>query len=259
MKQEKTVCVKIGGRAASRKDKLAAFARETAEACRRANVVVIHGGGADVTRVSRVFGLEAVFVDGVRMTSPEEMEIVDMVLSGSMNKYLVRTFSAHGVPAVGISGSDGGTFTGKPVAPDTCTGTVTDANPELLITLLNAGYVPVVSSTSMQADGSPLNINADEVALALAVALRSDGLIFVSDIPGILKESNVIKRLGPQDVEHEIEEKVITGGMIPKVRASVDALNHGVSRIVIGEYTEDGDLTALMNGIKGTTIDSLNR
>ena len=254
MDMDHSVCIKIGGRAASQKDALDALAGEVRRLAAERNVLIVHGGGADVTSISKVFGLEAVFVDGVRMTSPEEMDVVDMVLSGRMNKYLVRRFRTAGVNAVGLSGSDGGLFSGRPLSTTTHTGRVTDTDTRIVETLMNAGYVPVVSSTSMGADGAALNINADEVALALAVAIAAEDLVFISDIPGILKERTVIQGLSPDEVEREIEAGVIAGGMIPKVRASVDALEHGVARIVIGEYAVDGDLTAMLGGDKGTTM-----
>ena len=137
--------------------------------------------------------------------------IVDMVLAGKMNKYLVRMCGQF-MPAVGLSGSDGKLFTGKSIACDdneiTCTGEITDVHPSLLNLLLENGYVPVVSSTSMDWEGKPLNINADEAALAIAAALPSAHLIFLSDVPGILKEDAVIPQMNKEETEQEIENGV---------------------------------------------------
>ena len=174
-----------------------------------------------------------------------------------MNKYLVRTFSSY-MPAVGVSGSDGNLFTGRRIACGdgevTCTGKVETVNPGLLHLLLANGYVPVVSSTSMDPEGEPLNINADEAALAIAAALPSTHLLFLSDVPGILKKGEVIPLLTGEDTEREIGAGIIAGGMIPKVRSSIKALEEGVEDIIIGQYTDAGDLAALLTGNSGTRI-----
>ena len=251
------VTIKIGGRAASEKEYLNALIKEMHTLRDRFRFVLVHGGGAEVSKVTEVFGLQPVFKDGVRMTSPEEMDIVDMVLAGKMNKYLVRMCSRY-MPAVGLSGSDGGIFTGTRLACDeneiTCTGNVRDVRPDLLRLLLSNGYVPVVSSTSMDEAGEALNINADEAALALAVALPSTHLLFLSDVAGILKQETVIPLLNGEDTEREIAAGVIAGGMIPKVRSSVKALEAGVKDIIIGRYTAGGDLKALLAGNSGSRI-----
>ena len=145
--------------------------------------VLVHGGGAEVTAAAKQFGIESQFVDGVRFTSMREMAVVDAVLAGKINKELVRQIRAAGLNGVGLSGSDGGLFTGAPVQPDSCTGKVTETDTRLLHLLTENGYTPVIATTSMTADGFPLNINADEAALTLAAALKADQLIFISDIP----------------------------------------------------------------------------
>lgn len=255
--RERTVTVKIGGRAAADKTVLARLAEEMGRLKKEMDLVLVHGGGSEVSKVTKVFGLEPVFRDGVRMTSPEEMDIVDMVLAGKMNKYLVRLFNLYSA-AVGLSGSDGRLFTGKRLHCDddetTCTGSINEVQPQLLEILIEAGFLPVVSSTSMDESGSPLNINADEAALALAAALPSSDLVFISDVPGILKGGTVIPSLSRSSAEAEIAAGVIAGGMIPKVRSSLGALESGVERIIIGEYRDTGDLERLLAGSSGTKI-----
>lgn len=249
--------IKIGGRAASEKQALMSMLEEMKGLLDRHRFILVHGGGAEVSKVTEVFGLKPVFKDGVRMTSPEEMDIVDMVLAGKMNKYIVRMCNLL-MPAVGISGSDGLLFTGIRIACGenevTCTGQITEVRTELLTLLLGSGYTPVVSSTSMDGGGAPLNINADEAALALAAALPSKHLLFLSDVPGILKNGAVIPLLHKQGMEEEIENGVIAGGMIPKVRSSVKALEQGVKDIIIGGYMKEGDLSALIEGKAGSRI-----
>lgn len=251
------VTIKIGGRAAAEREYLRIFLEEMKALTETYRFVIVHGGGAEVSKVTEVFGLKPVFKDGVRMTSPDEMDIVDMVLAGKMNKYLVRMCNLH-LPAVGLSGSDGRLFTGKRIACEenevTCTGEITRVDPNVLRVLLGNGYVPVVSSTSMDEEGEPLNINADEAALAVAAALPSSHLLFLSDVPGILKDDTLLPVLTKKETEAEISRGVIAGGMIPKVRSSVKALEQGVGAIIIGRHTAGGDLQSLLRGTAGSRI-----
>ena len=182
------------------------------------------------------------------------MDVVDMVLGGKMNKYIVRLFASKGLRAVGICGADGAVFTGTAVSQNSRTGRVTETNPELLELMTSGGYLPVISSVSMTADGTALNINADEAALAVASSIPVDDLIFISDIPGVLKDDELIHKLTPVTIEQEIDAGVISGGMIPKVESSVEALRKGVSMVIIGGYETKGDLAGLLEGWLGTGI-----
>ena len=195
---QSTVVVKIGGKAAEDRDSLAALCDEMKDLSHGQGLVLVHGGGAEVTAVSGVFGIEAVFKDGVRQTSPEEMDIVDMVLAGKVNSQLVRLLRARGLDAVGLNGSDGGTFTGEPLGgpgSPTRTGEVTQIDVRLLRLLLGAGYLPVLSSTSMDAEGNGLNINADTAAFRVAAHLQASALVFLSDIPGVISDGSVVQAL----------------------------------------------------------------
>ena len=167
-----TILIKIGGKAAEQTAELAALCDEMRALSAEHRVVLVHGGGAEVTAVSRRLGIEAVFHDGRAPTLREEMDIVDMVLAGKVNKQLVRLLRARGVNAVGLSGSDGGIFTGRALgAPrgfaQTRTGEISGTDDSLLVLLLSNGYLPVISSTSMDAEGRGLNINADAAAFGL--------------------------------------------------------------------------------------------
>ena len=247
-------CIKLGGRVAADESVLDTFIKELKGLQGKYDFVLIHGGGAEVSRISRVFEIEPIFHDGVRVTRSEEMDVVDMVLGGKVNKQLVRRLHANGVSSAGISGVDGATVVGEAVGPDTRTGKPKHISPGLVLNLLTQGLVPVVSPVSMDAAGDPLNINADEVVLALAGALEARWLIFISDIPGILKDDDVIPEIDLKGIETEIEGGVITGGMIPKVRASTRALDEGVERVVIGGYEQTGNLKMLLDGGSGTRI-----
>jgi acetylglutamate kinase len=265
--------VKIGGRAAET-ETLTHLAQEMRDLKNEFLFILVHGGGAEVSRVSEIFGYAPAFVDGVRITSGPEMAVVDMVLSGKINKDITRIFRGRGLNALGLSGSDGGLFTGRALNPATHTGKITAVNPELILLLLGSGYLPVLCSTSMEETENPevdlapgippspapglapraLNINADEAALAVAESLKAEYLIFISDIPGILKGKEVLSALNGSAAEAEIASGVISGGMIPKVRSSIRALEAGVGTVIIGEYADSDGLAALLKGSLGTRI-----
>ena len=255
MATRRTVTVKIGGKAAEKTELLRALFREMKALSGTHRFLLVHGGGAEVTAVSRKFGIQAVFTDGVRMTSPEEMDIVDMVLSGKINKQLVRLCRSCGLDAVGLSGSDGGIFLGT-ARGGSRTGDIATVEPRLLATLLEAGYLPVISSTSMDSSGTALNINADAAAFCLAGRLRADVLLFFSDIPGVLRDGKAIPRLAPSEARKLIETGVVTGGMIPKVSASLGAIEEGVGRVVIGQYDTEGTLEDFLADRRGIAIAS---
>jgi acetylglutamate kinase len=249
-----TVVVKVGGKAAEREDGLRGLGAEMAALSGRSRFVLVHGGGAEVTAVSKRLGIEAVFAGGVRQTSAEEMEIVDMVLAGKVSTQIVRILRTCGLNAVGIGGPDGGTFTGRAIGPHTRTAEVADIDSRLLELLLGSGFLPVVSSVSMDAEGRGLNINADSVAFALAAHLAASAIVFLSDIPGILRDGAVIRALSAAEAKGLTESGVVSGGMIPKVSASVDALARGVQNVIIGQYEGAGSLAGLLEGRRGTRI-----
>ncbi|MCL2706236.1 MAG: acetylglutamate kinase [Spirochaetaceae bacterium] len=251
---KKIIVIKTGGKAASEKSAMITLFKEIKELKNKYDFVFIHGGGAEVTRVSKVFGLEPVFKDGIRLTTPEEMEIVDMVLSGRMNKEIVRLANSSGILSAGLSGSDAMLFTGKQAGEKTLTGKITNVNPAIVSLLIKNDYLPVISSTSMTTDGIALNINADEAALEIASAIKADKLFFISDIQGVMKDNTVINILSEKMAEEEISSGIISGGMIPKVKSSISALKKGVGAIIIGEYLKNGDLLASLDAKKGTSI-----
>lgn len=252
------VVVKIGGTAAGEEDRLREMAAEMAALARGRRFLVVHGGGTEVTAVSKRFGIEATFKDGVRLTSPAEMDIVDMVLSGRANKALVRLLASAGLPAVGLSGSDGATFTARPLGGEAGgaarTGEVEAIDPRLLVLLMSHGFLPVVSSTSMDAQYRGMNVNADAVAFALAARLGARTLLFLSDIPGVMREGAVIADLDAAGARELVDRTVIQGGMVPKVTASLEAVAAGVGAVVIGRYEGPGALARMLDGSSGTRI-----
>lgn len=250
------ILIKTGGKVAVNGPELTSLIQEMKLLKDEFNFVLVHGGGAEVTKASKIYGFETEFINGVRMTTVPEMEIVDGVLAGRVNKRLVRNFEALDVKAVGLSGNDGKIFTGitKDSTIDNRTGMVTKTDPELLQLLLKANFIPIISSVSMEITGEPLNINADEAALAISESLKVDKVIFISDIPGILKNSEILHEMTPELIEKEIEAGVISGGMIPKVNASITAIKNGVHSVVISNYLVSGDLLKLIENKKGSII-----
>lgn len=251
------IIIKIGGVVATDAKLLQALLAEMASLKDR-GLVLVHGGGKEVTAVSEKFGLRAEFRDGIRLTSVAEMEVVDMVLGGKINIDLVRKAQALGLNAVGLGGQDGGLFTGEARTfadrEPNRTGKVTQAQPRLLELLTSGGYFPIVNSTSMDASGTGLNINADEAAQELAIAAKAHALVFISDIAGVLKEGRVLPSLNGPALEAEIASGVIGGGMVPKVRSALQAVEAGVGKVVIGGFQAAGDLKKLLDGQSGTTI-----
>jgi acetylglutamate kinase len=250
----KSVLVKLGGRAADREECLRELFAEMAALSDRFRFLLVHGGGAEVTRLSRSLGIEAVFKDGVRQTSPDEMDIVEMVLSGKVNKRLVRLCRGSGLNAVGVSGPDGGIFTGRLLDPESRTAEVDAIDRGLLDLLLENGYLPVISPTSMDGEGRGVNINADAVAFRLASELVSFSLVFLSDIPGIMMDGKLIPEISAAEGQDLIGRGVITGGMIPKVHSSLEAIQRGVEHVIIGQYEKQGALQSLLEGKMGTRI-----
>jgi acetylglutamate kinase len=254
--EQDVIAIKIGGKPAGDDATQRIFARELAQLQAGHRIVVIHGGGAEVSRITKTFGLQPVFKDGIRMTSAAEMEIVDMVLAGKVNKEIVRRFQSCGVPAFGFSGADGPLFTGESVdaVAQNRTGHVKKVDRKPLDLLMDGGYVPVIASVSVDDAGNALNINADEAALDVAAALHARSLLFLSDTPGIILDTTVAPQLTEAEIEREIGAGAISGGMIPKARSSIAALKRGVEQIIIGEFNEYGDLARLLDGSQGTRI-----
>jgi acetylglutamate kinase len=200
-------------------------------------LVIVHGGGDRISELQRQLGREPQFVDGRRVTTPEDLELIRMVLSGSTNKELVAALVTAGVRAVGISGEDAALLSGPRAFAGVLgeVGTPEHVDPSLIRLLLEHGYTPVISPVARHVDcGSPLNVNGDDAAAALAVALGALELTFVADVPGVLdQEGRVIPELSLAQAEALIEAGAARGGMIAKLQAAQPALLGGVQRVRI--------------------------
>ncbi|MDA8170253.1 MAG: acetylglutamate kinase [Nitrospiraceae bacterium] len=198
--------------------------------------VVVHGGGPRISEMMRKLGKEPAFVDGQRVTDPETMEIVEMVLGGLINKEIVSLIGSHGGKAIGLTGKDGFLIKAekKAVPPGGAdlglVGNVREINSEILLNLQKEDFITVITPVGVGPDGQSLNINADTVAQAVAAALKAEKLILLTDVPGILEEGKTVSTLGANKAARMIEEGVISGGMIPKTLACLDALRAGVGK-----------------------------
>ncbi len=252
MKQK--ICIKIGGTAADETEAVISLLEEIKELDKKYSFILVHGGGKEVSSISRVFGMEPQFTDGIRQTSPAEMDIVEMVLAGKVNKKLVRAAGSIGLKAVGISGSDDRLFTGTSLGPYSRTGKIDSVNTEIISILHKNNILPVISSVSMDESGGGLNINADEAALEIAEALKAEVLIYISDTAGVLIQNKIVPELNEKECQTWIKKGEISGGMVPKVKSSLDGLRRGIRRIIIGDYQEKGDILKFICKEKGTSL-----
>ena len=227
-------------------------------------VVLVHGGGPEISHIMKRLGKEAVFIDGLRVTDKETVDIVQMVLAGKINKTLVNLIQMKGGHAVGLSGIDGGILEAK-IKDERLgfVGEITKVRPQPIQDLLEKNYIPVVSTVASDRQGNTFNINGDTAAAYLAGALGAERLIMMTDISGILMDkddpSTLIPRITVSEAKKLYADGVISGGMIPKVDCCIEALEHGVDNVVIMDgriphsilmelLTDEGAGTMVMKG-----------
>lgn len=231
----RTVVVKYGGAAMKDSTLKSTVMRDIVFlACVGLRPVVVHGGGPEINTWLGKLGIEAQFKNGLRVTDAPTMDVVEMVLVGRVNKEIVSLINTAGGSAVGLCGKDGGLIRARPSGQEGIgfVGEVSHLNPQLVESLIDAGYIPVISSVAADDTGQPYNINADTVAGELAAALGAEKLILLTDIPGILQDkddtSTLIPKLDIQTARQLIDDGVVAGGMIPKVNCCVRSLAQGV-------------------------------
>jgi len=222
---------KVGGPALEDPGLLGPLADEV----RRAGgpVVLVHGGGRHIEKLLATLGIESRFVGGRRVTSREAMEVVEMVLSGIVNKELAAGLNRHGVRAVGISGRDAETIRVR-LEPDLGrVGVPERVSPDLVTALWKGGLVPVLSPVSGGPQGEAVNVNADEAALGIARAVGASSLVYLSDVDGVRIGGETVLSLGAPQAARSIEDGTIAGGMALKVRVALDAVGAGIGEVVI--------------------------
>lgn len=199
-------------------------------------VVVVHGGGKKINSFLEQLDIKSDFVDGLRVTDEKAMEIVEMTLSGLINKQITSLLVRHGARAVGISGKDDGMLKAKPLSNGKygLVGEITSVNDEVIKALLTSDIVPVIAPIASDENARSYNINADSCASAIAMKLRAQKVIFLSDISGVLdKNGELISRLNAQKIATLKADGTINGGMIPKLDACLECVNNGVGRVHI--------------------------
>lgn len=214
--------------------------------------VMVHGGGSDISKLLQSVGQESTFVDGIRVTNDDNIDYVEMMLSGKLNKQIVSDINYYQGKAVGISGRDGGMIQAVSLEGEkdgmSRVGKTVKIDASLLYTLLDAGYVPIVSPLGVDENGKSLNINADEVAGEIASELKAEKLIYLTDVDGVLDDGKLISQIDSKGASALIENGVISGGMIPKVSyciksnvSNVHILNGTLEHSLLLEiFTQEG-------------------
>ncbi len=200
------------------------------------NPVIVHGGGKEISKWMQKLGKESVFVDGLRVTDSETMEITEMVLSGKVNSDLVSLINKKGARAVGLSGRDAHLFFAEKIKTKDNqdlghVGDITTVDVTLLHTLCGNNYVPVISSVSQTYDGVSLNLNADHAAQEIAVALKALKLILLTDVDGLLIDSKLVEKIDLEEAKALRSHPDVKGGMLPKLQGCIDALQGGVEDV----------------------------
>jgi len=241
-----TVVVKYGGHAMVDEQLKEDFARDiTLMKFTGLNPVVVHGGGPQINSVLDRMGIHSRFVKGMRLTDEATMDVVEMVLGGKVNKGIVAQINQQGGKAVGLSGKDGGLIRAKKlhivyqedkdkppeIIDPGLVGEVTHINPDIINTLTQKGFIPIIAPVGAGESGETYNINADLVASSIAIALSAGRLVLLTDVDGILDASgSLISSISAENINQMVEEKTISGGMIPKIECALEALRDGVGK-----------------------------
>ena len=230
------IVIKLGGHAMISNEALETFARDVVLMRQVGiNPVIVHGGGPMINSMLDKLNIESEFIDGKRVTDSETMNIVEMVLSGNVNKKIVQAINNQDGRAVGLSGKDAKLIICEQEKPELgLVGSPTDVNPEVIFTLFENDMIPVIAPLGAGNNGETLNINGDTVSGAIAAALKADRLLLLTDVTGVQDENgSIITELDSTQIKNWINEGIISGGMIPKTETALLALEGGVRGVVI--------------------------
>ena len=245
---EQTVVVKFGGHAMGDEALATAFAKDIVYLKQSGiNPVVVHGGGPQIASMLKKLEITSDFVHGLRVTDKPTVEVVEMVLSGKINKEIVSAINQQGGKAVGISGKDANLMIAKKITgmPDPQSnlmqavdigyvGDPVEVNPHIVETISKSDLIPVIAPVGISREGETLNINADTFASALAARMQAKRLLLLTDVAGVLdKDKNLVERLTIEDARALIQEGTISGGMIPKIEGCIEVVEAGVEGVVI--------------------------
>lgn len=231
-----TVVIKFGGNAMGDADAMASFARDIVLMRQvGVNPVVVHGGGPMISQMLDRLGIESEFVRGKRVTDQATVEVVEMVLSGLVNKRVVQAINAEGGRAAGLSGKDGNLMVCDPASPELgFVGDPTEMDPTILRTLMDSEMIPVIAPLGAGRNGETWNVNGDTAAGAIAASLNADRLLLLTDVAGVKDtEGNVLTEMTPDQIRELTKDGTIAGGMIPKTETALAAIEGGVRAVVI--------------------------
>ena len=230
------IVIKLGGHAMVSDEALETFARDVVLMRQVGiNPVIVHGGGPMINSMLDKLNIEAEFIDGKRVTDSETISVVEMVLSGNVNKKIVQAINKQDGRAVGLSGKDAKLINCVQDKPELgLVGTPKDVNPEVILNLFENDMIPVIAPLGSSIDGETLNINGDTVSGAIAAALKADRLLLLTDVSGVQdKDGSIITELNSNQIKNWINDGIISGGMIPKTETALMALEGGVRGVVI--------------------------
>ncbi len=239
----KIVVIKYGGNAMVNEDiKRSVMGDVTLLRLIGIRVVLVHGGGPEISALLKRIGKQSEFVDGLRVTDAETADVVQMVLAGKVNKSLVSLLQSLGGRAIGLCGLDGGMIEAKQLDERLgYVGEITRVDPQPVLDVLEKGYIPVVSTVARGQNGETFNINADTAAARIAAALKAECLISMTDIAGVLRDKDdprsVIPYIGVSEAPQLMREGVISGGMIPKIECCIEAIRRGVKKVFVLDGT----------------------
>ncbi|MCA6072329.1 MAG: acetylglutamate kinase [Endomicrobium sp.] len=241
--------VKFGGSLTKNPHVQNRFLEELAVISRRQQMILVHGGGLEINALLEKFSITGKFIDGLRFTDAGTLGVVEMALSGKVNRTLTTGLIKKGANAVGISGKDGKSVICKQIQRLGFVGEPVKVNKKLIDVLIKSGFLPVIASVASDSNGNVLNVNADTLASSIAVAFKAQKLIFLTDVPGVFdKNKKIIKEIRLKDISALVKDETITGGMIPKIKGCINSVKKGVKEVWIAN-----DISEIRK-IKGTVI-----
>ncbi len=253
------ILIKIGGRAFEDEHGF----RELAGAItsgKSVEIIIVHGGGAEISQALKDAGRRTEFVDGIRVTRADDIKIVEKVLSGTVNQRISSWLEANGVPSMRMSGKTQRLFVIEPLTRNGrdlgFVGKIKQVNPGVVIDAIQSGKVPVISPISANEKGESYNVNADSAAAALAAAAHCTDLVFITDVPGVLVGDQIQPSLSVQEAQSLVADGIIKGGMVAKMESAFEALNQSVPRVHIIQWQGPHTLRNIIQGKSksGTTI-----
>jgi acetylglutamate kinase len=255
------ILIKIGGRAFEDEG---GFRELTGaiKANKNAEVIIVHGGGAEISQALKDAGRQTEFIDGIRITRAADIKIVEEVLSGTVNQRISSWLEANGVSCAPMSGKTQRLFVVDPLIRDGralgFVGKIRQVNPAVVIDAIQSGQVPVISPISANEDGDSFNVNADSAAAALAAAAHCTDLVFITDVPGVLIDGQTRSSLSIAEAQTLIAEGIIQGGMVAKMESAFEALDRDVPRVHIIQWQGPDTLRSIINrkSTAGTVIQS---